>query len=158
MKVVLLHVGRAKGSIGEAIEEFEKRVSHYFSFESISVKETAFKGQPIPQLLEDEGKRLLARVQPHNELIALHRPGKQWSSEGLAEHLSSASMRSVPGLTFVIGGAYGLSAELIGRADRLFSLSAMTLTHDMARLVLTEQLYRAGTILRGEPYHKGLAG
>lgn len=158
MKVVLLHVGRARGPIADAIADFEKRVSHYFSFESVGVKETPYKGQSISQLLDDEGKRLLARVPTHNELIALHRPGKQWSSEALAEHLSNASVRSVAGVTFVIGGAYGLSAEIIARADRLFSLSAMTLTHDLARLILTEQLYRAGTIMRAEPYHKGLVG
>lgn len=158
MKVVLLHVGRARGAVGDAIADFEKRVSHYFTFESVGVKETPYKGQSITQLLDDEGKRLLARVPTQNELIALHRPGKQWSSEGLAEHLGNASLRSVPGVTFVIGGAYGLSAELISRADRLFSLSAMTLTHDLARLILTEQLYRAGTIMRAEPYHKGLVG
>jgi 23S rRNA (pseudouridine1915-N3)-methyltransferase len=155
MKVSLVCVGRPRGALAEAIEEYERRVGHYFGFEPIEVKETPHRGQSIDQLMEDEGKRLLARVQPHTELVALHRGGKSWSSEALARYLAGAPLRGVSGVTFVIGGAYGLAPTLRERADHLFSLSAMTFPHEMARLILTEQLYRAGTIARGEPYHKG---
>jgi 23S rRNA (pseudouridine1915-N3)-methyltransferase len=154
LKLSVASVGRPRGPIADAIREYEKRLGRYFAYDAFEVRETPFRGQPIAQLLDDEGDRLLARVPKQNELVALHRPGRAWSSEDLARYLEGAGVRSVPGVTFVIGGAYGLASALLDRAQQHFSLSAMTLPHDLARLVLTEQLYRAGTIARGEPYHK----
>lgn len=154
MKVEIVCVGKAKGRIAELIAEYERRVVHYFSFEAIEVKETPHRGQPVERVKGEEGERLLARVPAHHELVTLHRPGKAWSSEQLARELAQAALRSVPGVSFAIGGAYGLSQEVLAKASRMISLSAMTLPHEMARLLLTEQLYRAGTINRGEPYHK----
>jgi 23S rRNA (pseudouridine1915-N3)-methyltransferase len=78
------------------------------------------------------------------------------TSRALAGLLEKEALASTRNLTFVIGGAYGLSPEVFGRADRLISLSGLTLPHEVARLLLAEQLYRAGTILRNEPYHKGV--
>jgi len=155
LKVTLVCVGRSRGPVALAIAAYEGRLRHYFRFDAIEVKETPFRGQPVVQVQSEESERLLARVPDYAELIALHRQGKPWSSEDLASHLASAQQRSTDGVTLVIGGAYGLAPSLISRADQLLSLSAMTFPHEVARLVLAEQLYRAGTILRGEPYHKG---
>ena len=87
--------------------------------------------------------------------MALTREGKALGSRDLARYLEERALHSVDAVTFVIGGAFGLGGGVLKRSDLLLSLSAMTLPHDMARLLLVEQLYRAGTISRNEPYHKG---
>jgi len=158
VKVTLVAVGRARPPFAEALEDYERRVRRYRSFEAIEVREAAFRGQPITQLLDEEGERLLARVPKQHEVIALHRGGREWSSTELAAHLHESALRRVPGIAFLIGGAHGLSSMVLEYATRLWSLSALTLPHDLARLVVTEQLYRAGTISRGEPYHKASQG
>jgi len=88
------------------------------------------------------------------EVWALTREGEEISSTGLARILADMATYGRPGITFLIGGAHGLDSKLVQDARRAFSLSRMTLPHDMARLVLAEQVYRAGTLVRGEPYHK----
>lgn len=156
MKVTLGVVGRARGSLAAPIAEYESRIRHYFSYETSEVKEEpSTRGRGAEQVMAEEGKRLLARVPPGAQIIALDRKGKPWSSERLASHLGELSLRSAPGAAFLIGGAHGLSGEVLAQATHLLSLSAFTLPHELARLVLVEQIYRAGTILRGEPYHKG---
>jgi len=102
-----------------------------------------------------EGERLLARIPDGAEVIALTRDGAAWSSRRLADHLGKRALHGLGDVVFVLGGAWGLDQAVLARAPRRLSLSAMTLPHEMARLVLAEQLYRAGTILRNEPYHKG---
>lgn len=155
MKLSVVSVGKPKGPSADAITVYEKRIGHYFPFEVIEVKETVHRSQPVFQVVDEEGERVLARLPGHHELVALDRTGKEWSSEELARYLNDAGIRGTAGISFVIGGAYGLSQALLHRADHRLSLSAMTLPHDLARLVLAEQIYRAGTIIRGEPYHKG---
>jgi 23S rRNA (pseudouridine1915-N3)-methyltransferase len=93
-------------------------------------------------------------VPPGVEIIALTRDGQAWSSSDLARYFEQLALSGKQGAAFLIGGALGLSQQAIARAQRRLSLSAMTLTHEMARALLTEQIYRAGTITRGEPYHK----
>jgi 23S rRNA (pseudouridine1915-N3)-methyltransferase len=160
MRVAILSVGRVKGPLAQPIAEYESRIAHYFSFVAHEIKEESASGGRSPhQVVEEEGNRLLARLPERYELVALHRTGRQWSSEELASYLEALGNRSLPGAAFVIGGAFGLSEQVLKRSAHLLSLSAMTLPHELARLVCTEQLYRAGTILRGEPYHKApLAG
>ncbi len=102
-----------------------------------------------------EAGRLLAHVPDELELIALTRGGKGMGSAELSGYLQELAVRSSAGAAFVIGGAHGLARDILTKARRRLSLSAMTLPHEVARLVLAEQLYRAGTIARGEPYHKG---
>jgi 23S rRNA (pseudouridine1915-N3)-methyltransferase len=156
MKLFLLAVGRSRGAIADAIADYESRVKRYFAFEAGEVKEEAFRrAGDAARVRDEEGKRLLARVPPGVDLVALHETGKQWSSQQLAGWLAELGVRGSPGAAFVIGGAYGLSDEVLARARHQLSLSAFTLPHELARLVLTEQLYRAATINRGEPYHKG---
>lgn len=155
MRITIVCIGRPRGTIAKAIAEFEDRIGHYFRFDVIEVRETVYRGQPIEQLLDSEADAILARIPAHSELVALHRLGRHWSSEEFARYLGKAQLESRSGVTFVIGGAYGIADRLISRADRTLSLSAMTFPHEIARLMFVEQIYRAGTILRGEPYHKG---
>lgn len=155
MKVWLLTVGRPGALLADATAEYEKRAMRYWSFETIEVKEErARKGLDEEKIRQSESQRLLERVAPGAEIVALTREGKQWNSSDLAHYFDQLAMSGKAGVAFLIGGALGLSADAIGRADRQLSLSPMTLTHEMARVLLTEQIYRAGTILRGEPYHK----
>ena len=156
MKVTLLVVGKLRGDLAAPVEDFETRARRYFALEVAEVREeSASRGRSPARVMEEEGKRLLARVPAGAEVVALDRRGGQWGSVQLARYLEELGVRSSPGVAFLIGGAFGLSDEVLGRANHRLSLSALTFPHDLARLVLAEQLYRAGTILRGEPYHKG---
>ena len=156
MKLVLLTVGKPKGPAADAIAEYEKRAARYWPFEAAEVKEEPFrKPGDAARVRDEEGKRLLARVPAGAEIVALHETGRQWTSIQLSEWLTELGVRASPGAAFLVGGAYGLSDEVLARATVKLSLGTMTLPHEIARLVLAEQLYRAGTIARGEPYHKG---
>jgi 23S rRNA (pseudouridine1915-N3)-methyltransferase len=155
VKIWLLAVGRPGALLADAISEYEKRAARYWSFESIEVKEErAHKGLDEEQIRSGEAQRLLERVPAGAEILALTRDGKGWSSNDLARYFDDLAMSGRNGAAFMIGGALGLSDDLIRKANRQISLSTLTLTHEMARLLLTEQIYRAGTIARGEPYHK----
>jgi 23S rRNA (pseudouridine1915-N3)-methyltransferase len=155
VKVWLLAVGRPGVLFADAVAEYERRAARYWSFESIEVKEErAHKGLEEEQIRQSESQRLLERVPTGAEIIALTRDGKGWSSNELAKYFEELAMSGKNGVAFLIGGALGLSSNLIQKANRQISLSSMTLTHEMARVLLTEQIYRAGTITRGEPYHK----
>ncbi|HKP75923.1 MAG TPA: 23S rRNA (pseudouridine(1915)-N(3))-methyltransferase RlmH [Longimicrobiaceae bacterium] len=156
MKIVVAAVGRPRGAVADVIAEYETRAARYFAFDAAEVKEEPFRRPgDAARVRDEEGKRLLARVPAGAEVVALHETGRQWTSHRLAEYLAELAVRGSPGAAFLIGGAYGLSDEVLARARHQLSLSAFTLPHELARLVLAEQLYRAGTINRGEPYHKG---
>lgn len=156
MKIVLAAVGKARGPAAELIAEYEARAKRYFPLEVAEVKEEAFRRPgDAARVRDEEGKRLLARVPTGVEIVALHETGKAWTSQQLADWLAGLAVRGSPGAAFVVGGAYGLSDEILQRARHQLSLGAFTLPHELARLILAEQLYRAGTIQRGEPYHKG---
>lgn len=156
MKLIVAAVGRPRGELASPIAEYERRLRRYFSYEMVEVREVAARqASGVREVMEEEGRRLLARIPPGFEVVALHRLGEGWSSVRLADHLAEQALRASPGVAFLIGGAFGLSAEVLERARHRLSLSSFTLPHELARLVLTEQLYRAGTIARGEPYHKG---
>jgi 23S rRNA (pseudouridine1915-N3)-methyltransferase len=156
VRIALLTVGKAKRLLAAPIEEFETRARRYFTLDVIEVREEpATRGRDPAAVRAAETQRLLARVPSGYELIALHPTGTPWPSERLAGYLEELGNRASAGAAFAIGGAFGHADELLSRARHRLSLSAMTLPHDLARLVLVEQIYRAGTILRGEPYHKG---
>jgi len=156
LKLWLVSVGRPGRVLEPAIEEYETRVRRYWSFESVEVKEErAGRGLTDGAIRDAEAERLLKRVPNGVELVALTRTGEAWSSERLSRFLQDAAVKSVPGIAFVIGGALGLGDAVLHAAQRQLQLSTCTLPHDLARLVLAEQLYRAGTIARNEPYHKG---
>ena len=156
MKVLLVAVGKVKGPLAPVVAEYERRAARYWKLAIEEVDAGARRGsQDSGAVMSAEAGRLLARVPDELELIALTRGGKQMGSEELSGYLQELGVRSSAGVAFVIGGAHGLAQDVLTRARRRLSLSAMTLPHEVARLVLAEQLYRAGTIARGEPYHKG---
>lgn len=155
MKIWLLAVGRAGPLVADGVAEYERRAARYWNFEVIEVKEErARKGLTDEQVRNAESKRLQERVPKSAEVCALTRDGQPWSSANLAGYLEQLAGQGKAGAAFLIGGALGLSDDILEHADCTLSLSPMTLTHELARLLLTEQLYRAGTIARGEPYHK----
>lgn len=158
MRIQVVVVGHAGRLLEAAIAEYETRAARYWSLEVIEVKEErAGRGVPEARVRAAEGERILQRVAPGLELWALTRTGEAWSSTRLARQLADAAVAGRQGVAFAIGGALGLSDAVLGSATRRLRLSEFTLPHDLARLVLAEQLYRAGTITRGEPYHKGAA-
>jgi 23S rRNA (pseudouridine1915-N3)-methyltransferase len=156
VKVLVVVVGKARGPVAEAVAEYERRAARYWRLEIAEVGAGASGAGASPAAVRAaEAERLLARVPTDLEVVALTRPGKGMSSRALARYLEGLAIRSSPGVAFLIGGAHGLDASVLERARRELSLSTLTLPHEMARLFLAEQLYRAGTIIRGEPYHKG---
>ncbi len=140
MKITTIVVGRAGAPLKDAILEYETRVGRYWKFNVIEVTSEA---------------RLLARLPERAQIVALTRTGQGMSSTDLAAYLQEHALHSTPEVCFLIGGAFGLGPDILERAQKRWSLSDATLPHEMARLVLAEQLYRAGTIVRNEPYHKG---
>jgi 23S rRNA (pseudouridine1915-N3)-methyltransferase len=156
MKVMVVVVGRVRGHLAEAVAEYEKRARRYWKFEVVEVPSGARGGDASSEAVrEAEATRILAAVPGTLELVALTREGRGMDSRELAGYLDGHRVQSSAGVAFVIGGAFGLGAPVLERARKRIALSGMTLPHEMARLLLAEQLYRAGTILRGEPYHKG---
>lgn len=144
MKLSVICVGKPRGLLKPAIVDYENRVSRYFGFRSIEVSAG-----------RDEDDRILAGLPTSARVYALTRSGDRISSLDLAAQFEDLSTYGPGAAAFLIGGAFGLGDRVLQRADRRISLSDMTLPHELARLVLLEQLYRAGTIMRGEPYHKG---
>ena len=152
MIVNVLAVGKLRGLDGP-VRNYEKRASRYWRLSVDEVPQAKGKDPGIVQTSEAAG--LQKRLDPRFRVVALSRGGRAFSSVELARWLDQCRVSAVPGIHFLIGGAFGLSPDLISASDLALSLSSLTFPHDMARLVLAEQLYRAGTILRNEPYHKG---
>jgi 23S rRNA (pseudouridine1915-N3)-methyltransferase len=156
MRLVVVAVGRVKGALADAVQDYEDRARRYWKLDVTEVAAGApGRDATADRVRQVEGERILARIPEDLEIVALTRTGKGLSSTDLATYLEGLGTRSAPGAAFVIGGAFGLDESVTRRAKKRVSLSDLTLPHEMARLVLAEQLYRAGTIVRGEPYHKG---
>ncbi len=141
----------------EGCDEYIKRLSPYMRLEICELAEARLRGDSaafVGRAVEEEGERILKRLERQKGLVAaMCVEGKSLSSEQFAELISEASMKS-GSLSFVIGGSWGLSDAVKARADVRLSMSAMTLPHRLARLVLCEQIYRAATINAGKTYHK----
>lgn len=156
MEVVIAAVGRPRTpGIREAIRDYERRAAHYFRLRVVEAPPAELPDGEADRARDLEGRALLERVPGGLDLFALTRGGKGLSSRKLAAYLQELGTYGRPGVAFLLGGAHGLAPGLLERARYRLSLSPMTLPHELARLVLTEQLYRAGTLMRGEPYHKG---
>lgn len=148
----LLVVGKTKDRyLQEGLEHFLKRLGPYTKLEIVVLKDAAAKAPEAAKA--DEGARLIAQLDAQAYVIALDEKGQSLSSEGLAKHLEQRALEGFGKIDWIIGGAWGLSAEVKKRADLTLSLSKMTFTHQMARLFLAEQIYRALSILKGEKYH-----
>ena len=153
MKVRLLAIGRDRsGLFAPAVDEYLGRLARTLKVELVELPE-AKKQAGTPRAKEEEGATVLGRLKPGERLVALDERGDQPTSLELARRLARWQERGQD-VALVIGGADGLSAAVLERAQERLSLSPLTLPHRLARLVLLEQLYRAVTILRGEPYHK----
>ena len=154
MKVSLLVIGRPRhAGLADAIRDYETRAARYWPLEVVEVKEESGKSLPPDAVREREGERLAGRLPTDAHVVACDPGGLALESESFARWLRQQrdEARSV---AFLIGGAHGLGSAILQRATRRLSLAPWTLPHEVARLVLAEQLYRAGTIVRGEPYHK----
>lgn len=143
----------SEGYLEQGIVDFQKRLAHYAQVRIKVVKER--KGKLADQVrIETEGRDLLEQVEPKSLLVALDRTGRQLDSESLASLVQQWQEQNRRTASFIIGGALGLSRQVVATADLVLSLSTMTFTHEMARLILLEQVYRAFTILAGSKYHK----
>ena len=155
MRLNLLCVGRLSLSyLNDGCSEFAERLKRYLPLSISEIKEhKTGRKQNLQRIIATEGENIEQRIPNGSFVIALDQRGKSMRSEQLADLMSDHMVRSIPEWTLLIGGPYGLSESLRKRADLVLSLSTMTLTHQMARLLLLEQLYRCCTIIRNEPYH-----
>lgn len=155
MKITLLTVGKTDVKwVREGLELYKSRLAHYIPFQTVEIPElknvSSFTHEQIKQ---KEGELILKNIKPGDEVILLDEHGKEYRSVEFSRMLEEKISRGSRDIVFVIGGAYGFSAEVYSRADGKISLSKMTFSHQMVRTVFVEQLYRAFTIMRGEPYH-----
>lgn len=156
MKIVVTAVGTPKmPGLRAAIRDYESRIKHYFRFEAREIRPRRLTtGVDESAVIEEESADLLAAVPANLQPVPVDRRGETWESEQLAAYLEEQAVHGKAGLAFLIGGPLGLSEALCSSASLVLSLSSFTLPHELARLVLVEQIYRAGTIRRGEPYHR----
>ena len=154
MRITLLVVGKTTDPhLQTLISEYQQRLTHYVPFEFVVIPDIKnAKSLSEEQLKTAEGEAILARLTPSMEVILLDEHGREFRSIEYADWLQK-KMGSGRDLTLVIGGAYGFSPAVYQRANGKLSLSQMTFSHQMIRLMAIEQIYRAMTILRGEPYH-----
>lgn len=154
MKIKLLLVGKTTDESIRRIEaDYEKRISRYITFESVVIDNSAIRTGPEAMIRLKEGELILKRVTPGDHLILLDERGKTYSSVQFAAEVNNWMTSSKKTVILTIGGAYGFSDDVKKRANGLVSLSAMTFSHQIVRIIMLEQLYRAFTILNNEPYH-----
>jgi 23S rRNA (pseudouridine1915-N3)-methyltransferase len=137
----------------EGISIFEKRLKHYCSFEQIILPSIKAGGLNAEQIKEKEAELIYKQIKHTDYVILLDEKGKQLTSIEFAEFISKQQLESVKTLVFIVGGPFGFSKSIYNRANYLLSLSKMTFSHQMIRLLFIEQLYRAFTIIKGEKYH-----
>ncbi len=158
MRIRILCIGKIKEKyLSAGIAEFVKRTGPYAKLEIMELDEERMPENPSgaekAKVLDREAERLLKQVKAGSALILLDVAGTNLSSEELAQHFADLALQGQSDLTFIIGGAFGVSPALREAADLRISFSRMTFTHQMVRLLLVEQVYRAFKIMRGEPYH-----
>ncbi|MGZ4034308.1 MAG: 23S rRNA (pseudouridine(1915)-N(3))-methyltransferase RlmH [Bacteroidia bacterium] len=155
MKITLILNGKTEDDyVIKGFALYEQRLKHYISFEVIvipALKNT--KALSIEQQKEKEGELILKNIQSADRLFLLDENGKEYSSIGFSEFIQQQMNSGIKNVVFVVGGPYGFSNEIYKRANGKISLSKMTFSHQMVRLFFVEQLYRAMTILKNEPYH-----
>lgn len=153
MRLIVAVVGKPKHvALDAAIRDYEARARRYWPLHVIEVKEEPVRAANIALTRQREGERLATAV-GGAQLVACEVSGRRWSSPEFAAWIQQRR-EAATDVAFLIGGAHGLADDLSQRAAARLSFSSWTLPHELARLVLAEQLYRAGTIVRGEPYHK----
>lgn len=155
MKIKLIVVGKTSAAYLKSGEfEYQQRLKHYVRFEEIIIPDIKnSKNLSKSDLKNKEGNLILSKIDNSDQVVLLDDKGKMFSSSDFASYLSEKMIRSTKSLVFVIGGAFGFSDAVYQRANNKLSLSKMTFSHQMVRLIFKEQLYRAFTILKGEKYH-----
>lgn len=156
MKIKIITVGKTRQKFWQLAErEYSKRINRYIHLKQIVVEEASLNSLKNVELVwQREQKAILEKIDSGEYLIILDKRGKQISSEALAQFLQKKMIQGVRSLTFVIGGSLGFSEDFLRNAHLVLSLSKMTFPHEMAKVILLEQLYRAFSILKGEKYHK----
>ncbi len=154
MKTILILVGKTTDKHFQAgISDYSERIAHYMPFDIVTIPELRnTKNLSEDQQKTMEGELILKQLQPSDTLVLLDEHGKEFRSIELAKWLEQ-KQQTARRLVFVIGGPYGFSEAIYKRANEQLSLSKLTFSHQMVRLVFTEQIYRACTIIKGEPYH-----
>lgn len=155
MKIRLIVVGKTNSAyLKTGEDDYEDRLKHYCKFEELIITPIKNSGKLAKKDLKiKEGELILKNIDPMDQLVVLDEKGKSFSSIDFSGFLNKKLLSSTKRLVFVIGGAFGFSEEIYKRADSKLSLSKMTFSHQMIRLIFKEQLYRAFTILKGEKYH-----
>jgi rRNA large subunit m3Psi methyltransferase rlmH len=159
MKIKIVTVGKLKEKyLKDGIAEYSKRISRFAKLEMIELadEKTPDKASEIEnqKILETEGARILSKIGERDFVLVLAIEGKTFSSEQFSKQLEEASIKGYSTLTFIIGGSLGLAPSVKNRANLSVSFGRLTLPHQLMRLVLVEQIYRAFTIQQGSPYHK----
>jgi 23S rRNA (pseudouridine1915-N3)-methyltransferase len=154
MKVILLQTGKTRSPfLKEGIDVYHTRIRHYISFEEVTVADLKNTRNLSPvDIKNKEGEQILKLIKPADYVVLLDERGKEYDSPGFGEFITRR-MNAGKDVVFIIGGPYGFSAPVYDRADEKLSLSKMTFSHQLIRLIFAEQLYRAFTIIRGEAYH-----
>ncbi len=155
MKISFWSVGKNNEIyVKEGVEDFTRRISRYFKAELNIIPMPKNSGiLPEMELKKKEGEAIMQLLTKDDYLVALEERGKQLSSEGLAEFIQARANESTKKIIFLIGGAYGIDEQVLKRADFKWSLSQLVFPHQLVRLILSEQVYRACTILKNEKYH-----
>lgn len=155
MKITLVNIGKTdKSYVREGLADFQKRIGYFVDFSIVDLPEIKqVKSLSIDQIKQKEGVQLLKFLTKSDLCILLDEKGTEFSSRGLSTWLEKNMNQGSKHIVFVTGGAYGFSDDIYKVAQQKISLSQMTFTHQMVRLIFTEQLYRAFTILKGIPYH-----
>jgi 23S rRNA (pseudouridine1915-N3)-methyltransferase len=155
MKIILIQTGKTTEKyISEGVEEYAGRIRKYNPFEIITLADLRnTKSMPVAEQKVREGKKLLESVGAEDFMIVLDEKGKEFSTAEFAGQLEKIFLQSKKRIVFAIGGPYGFSADVYKRADMKLSLSRLTFTHQMVRLLFAEQLYRIFTVIKGDPYH-----
>lgn len=155
MKITLLAIGKTDNKLfQEIIADYQKRLNFYIPFELACLPDIKkVKNLSVSEQKEKEGELILKQISGSDTLLLLDERGKEYRSVEFAEFMQKRMSGSGKNILFAIGGPYGFSDNVYARADGLVSLSKMTFSHQMVRLIFVEQLYRAMTILKGEPYH-----
>lgn len=155
MKVKVLCIGKSgKRFLEEGENEYLSRLKHYLPVEKIELPDLKNqKNLSESQIKIEEGKLFLKKIEPNSLVILLDDKGNSYSSPKFAQHLQQLFNKGEKNIYFIIGGAYGFSEEIYALASEKISFSKFTFSHQMIRMILLEQLYRAMTILKGEPYH-----
>ena len=155
MKISLAVVGKISGGyLKQGIDDYTNRLSHYLPFNIQYIAEAkSTKNLTEAQQKKQESKNILAAIDKSDYVVLLDEHGKEFTSMDFSRYIDKKMTTVSKRLVFVVGGPYGFDEDVYARANEKISLSKMTFSHEMIRLIFTEQLYRAMTILNGEPYH-----